>query len=64
MTGQLATFCGPNIEAISPGMARLYCQENGLGFCHVIGEIVSVIPCDENYNADFKNAINYNLQLN
>ena len=64
-TGDICEYAGPNVEALSEGMANEYLQLNGLGYCEVQGEIVSEIPCDENYKADFNKQTNYiNSQLN
>lgn len=63
--GKLATFVGPNIEALSSKLAFQYCQENGLGYCAISGELILEIPCDENYKADFDKEVEYkDLQLN
>lgn len=63
--GIMKAFCGPNIQALSLEEAHHYCQTNGLGYCHVIGELVSEIPCDENYNPDFTKEVDYTkTQLN
>ena len=35
---------GPNIEAETQKAAEEYCQENGLGYCKVIGELIEEIP--------------------
>jgi len=45
--GELKAWCGPSIDAISPGMAKLYCQQNGLGYCKITGQLISEIPCKE-----------------
>ena len=34
-TGDLVTFSGQPIEAISKGFAHSYCQNNGLGYLHI-----------------------------
>ena len=36
---ELKEWKGPNVPAISFSDARRYCQENGLGYCEVIGLI-------------------------
>jgi hypothetical protein len=65
MNGELATFIGPNIEALSRKLAFKYCQNNGLGYCDISGELILEIPCDENFKADFGKEIEYkDLQLN
>ncbi len=43
--GEIKTWAGPRIPAITFGFAEQYCQNNGLGYCKVIGEFVAEIPC-------------------
>lgn len=45
--GQLKTWGGPNVPGINHDDAIRYCQENELGYCDVLGELVTVIPCKE-----------------
>ncbi len=55
-------YGGPNVPGISETEAKIYCEENGLGYCHVIGELVSEIPCfPGTHNPDFDNKIDYEL---
>lgn len=62
---ELKTWGGPNIEAISFGMAELYCQQNGLGYCKITGQLISEIPCkDGTYDPDFTKQINYDESNN
>lgn len=65
-TGDQKTFCGPNVKAPSRQLAFDYCQNNGLGYCHIQDEIVMEIPCKKGtYEPDFDNAIDYeNIQNN
>jgi hypothetical protein len=58
ITGELCDFCGPDIDAPSWKLAQEYCNKN-LGYCIVDGELISEIPCDENYKADFSKRIDY-----
>lgn len=46
--GLLKTFEGLRIESINPKMAQKWCNENGLGFLKVVGELVCDISLDEN----------------
>ena len=46
--GNMKTFAGPNVPAISWSFAERYCQDNGLGYCRVIGQLVAEIPFDFN----------------
>ncbi len=39
--GVLKTWCGPNVPAPTFELAVEYCLNNGLGYCMVIGELVS-----------------------
>lgn len=60
VTGQLKTFCGPNIEAPSAKLAHEYCQNNGLGYCHIEGELQSETPCKPHtFDPDWDKEIDY-----
>lgn len=64
-TGEMATWGGPNIEALSPGLARQYCDTHGLGYCEIDGELVSEIPCKPGtYEADWSKRVDYDHGLN
>lgn len=41
--GNLYTWLGPYIDADSFYEAQVYCENNGLGYCEVIGEYISEI---------------------
>jgi len=41
------TFAGPNVSALTLEDAEKFCQENGLGYCKVIGELVSPNTTDD-----------------
>jgi hypothetical protein len=62
----LVKWCGPDIKALTEQHAKEYCQNNGLGYCRVIGELVMEIPCKKGtYEPDFNNAVDYEQsQLN
>ena len=65
ITRELTTYCGPNIQALSPGLAHEYCQTHELGYCEIDGIVEAEIPCNENYKADWNNIITHpDLQLN
>lgn len=68
LDGELKTFGGPDIISLSPKLAENYLQLNGLGYCKVIGELVSTIPCKQgSYEPDFSKKIdqeNINGELN
>lgn len=58
--GKLKKWCGPDIKAFTPTLAEQYCQQNGLGYCKVIGELVREIGCKKGtYEPDFDNIIDY-----
>ncbi|HZK60923.1 MAG TPA: hypothetical protein VFC41_02525 [Anaerovoracaceae bacterium] len=38
--GEIILYRGPNIEAPSWTLAEVYCQENGLGYCEIKGELI------------------------
>jgi len=37
-------WCGPEVEANTLEEAKKFCQDNGLGYCKVIGKLVEEIP--------------------
>lgn len=41
ISGDIKTYGGPHIEAISFGMAKQYLQNNGLGYCEIEGELLA-----------------------
>lgn len=60
LDGSMRTYGGPNIKAPSKSLAREFCENNGLGYCHIGDEIVAEIPCKKGtYEPDFKNQIDY-----
>ncbi len=48
-TGDLKLYSGPLITSISKDIAIEWCFQN-CGYLDVSDEVVSIIPCDENYN--------------
>lgn len=42
--GELHTYNGPIIDSISFNLAQQWCENNGLGYCHVTGILVATIP--------------------
>jgi len=42
-TGELATFCGEHIQALTIGLAQQWCDENK-GYLKVTGELIVEIP--------------------
>lgn len=62
---ELVVWCGPNVPGITAKDAQRYCNENGLGYCKVIGQLVSEIPCKPGtHEADFSKQINYDFRNN
>lgn len=59
-TDQMKVWGGPNVPGLTKLDAEIYCQENGLGYCKILGELIEEIPCKPGtYEADFENKINY-----
>lgn len=59
-TGELKNWGGPNVPGISERDARHYCDNNGLGYCKIDGELVAEIPCKEGtHKPDFDGTIDY-----
>lgn len=57
---ELFTWVGPHVPGIDIKSAQKYCDENGLGYCTVIGELVAEIPCKKGTNKpDFNKTIDY-----
>lgn len=46
ITGEMKHWIGPNIEAPSMALAQEYCQNNGLGYCKIEGQLIAEIPVD------------------
>lgn len=42
-TEEIRTFIGPLIPADTFAEAQDYCNENGLGYCHIVGEFIEEI---------------------
>lgn len=58
--GELKTYAGPNVPALNLVIAEQYCQDNGLGYCRIIGELVAEIPCKPGtFDPDWDNQVNY-----
>lgn len=34
------TWAGPNVPGVSQDDAQRYCDENGLGYCRILGEFI------------------------
>ena len=60
LTEELKIWCGPFVSGINQKDAELYCQNNGLGYCQVDGELIAEIPCRKGlFDPDFDNMISY-----
>jgi hypothetical protein len=62
ITWEYLEYSGPIVEAPTAHLAFEYCQNNGLGYCHVDGELIAEIPCDENMNPQWDKMTDYKLQ--
>jgi hypothetical protein len=63
--GQLKTWMGEYIEAISFQDAQNYCEQHGLGYLKVIGELVKEIPTKKDGTPDWNNSTDFeNIALN
>lgn len=59
-TGQLKIWCGPEVPGLTHKDAEDYCQNHGLGYCKVIGELIAEIPCKPGtHEPDFNKKIDY-----
>lgn len=45
--GTVKQWHGPNVPGINLEDAEIYCQQNGLGYCEILGELECEIPCKE-----------------
>lgn len=63
--GELKTYYGPIVEGISKKDAQDYCN-NKLGYCTIVGELVSRIPTKkDSHKPDWAARIDYDkLNLN
>lgn len=57
-TGELYTWAGPHVPALSMSDAEFYCQTNGLGYCKVGGILTSEIPTKDG-KVDWEKQIDY-----
>lgn len=65
-TGEFKKWCGPNVPGLNLADAELYCQNNGLGYCKVLGELTAEIYCKEGtIEPDWDKMVDYeNIQNN
>lgn len=47
-------FGGPNIQAPTRQLAHEFCQNNGLGYCHIQDEVVMEIDAETGEITDFE----------
>ena len=60
ISGEILTYIGVNVKAISPKLAREWLDNNGYGYCHVIDELISEIPCKPStLEPDFSKEIDF-----
>lgn len=58
--GQWKTWGGPNVPGINQEDAERYCQQNGLGYCEVVGELEEEIPTKEDgLTPDWSKVVNF-----
>lgn len=63
--GILKTWTGPNVPGVSIDTAEQYCQENGLGYLTVLGQLLTEIPCKPgSIEADFSKRQDFDQGLN
>jgi hypothetical protein len=65
--GEMKTWCGPNVPGISFSDARWYCDNNGLGYCEVTGQLVCEIGTKVENGMivpDFTKRIDYDAKNN
>lgn len=56
----LKNWDGPYVPGIDHDDAVNYCQQNELGYCSVMGELVAEIPCKEGtYEPDRDKMVDY-----
>lgn len=63
-TNELTKYAGPHVPGITKSHAEWYCEQNGLGYCKVIGILVAEIPCKENTaEPDWEREIDYEIAI-
>lgn len=56
--GEMKVWFGPYISAISFADARKYCDNNGLGYCRVVSELLMEIDSETGDRIDYDLAQN------
>lgn len=54
-SNELQRWIGPHVPGINMQDAQRYCEENGLGYCKVLGELVAEIPAQTAEHASILN---------
>lgn len=54
LSGRMKIWCGPNVPALNYAEADRYCQENGLGYCMVVGELIEEIDFETGAKVIYK----------
>ena len=63
--GLLKTWVGPHVPGITKAVAEWYCQQNGLGYLRIVGELVKEIPCIKGSDRpDWGKAIDFENERN
>lgn len=64
-TNEMKYWGGPNVKGVSESDAQNYIDNNGLGYCKIIGVLVAEIPCKEGtFEADMDKIVNYDFNNN
>lgn len=58
--GSMRAYGGPDVPGETIEEAQDYCENNGLGYCWVLGQLIMDIPCKEGtFEPDWDNATNF-----
>ncbi len=62
ITKELKRYAGVTVKAINKELAQQFCNENGLGYCKVVGQLIMVVPCKkDSYTPDWDKKIDYDI---
>ena len=60
--GEMCTWTGPRVKGISFADAQKYCDENGLGYCEIGGELkMEITTKKDGFTPDWDNVTDYDL---
>lgn len=61
-TGEMKTWGGPNVPAVTREGARKYCDTHGLGYCEISDKLVSEIGTKSinDHRPDWDNRLEFN----